>query len=388
MSDKAVSKKRLLCLSNGHGEDLIATRIAEALLAHDIEVLALPIVGEGNAYRSLGVPIVVPTRTMPSGGFIYMDVREFLKDVRGGLGQLTIQQWQAVRRLAPQCDLVLAVGDIVVLALAYLSRSPYAFVGTAKSDYYLGGRPSDYTALDQWLTRRPACRAAFPRDQLTADNLRSRVPQAVYLGNPMMDKLEPQETHLVIPEGSLTVLLLPGSRAPEAYRNLARMLTVVGHLPDYLGGALHVLCARAGGLSDAGIASALADGWELAAAQISKGRLAVHLVSGCFAECLQRADLAIAMAGTATEQCVGLGKPVFTMPGEGPQFTYRFAEAQTRLLGESVQLVTSGPEAVGQRIRQVLGDPALLKRIGENGEARMGRPGAANRIAEHLVKLL
>lgn len=37
---------------------------------------------------------------------------------------------------------------------------------------------------------------------------------------------------------------------------------------------------------------------------------------------------------------VGQGKPVFTIPGRGPQFTAAFAEAQSRLLGESVSANT------------------------------------------------
>ena len=42
------------------------------------------------------------------------------------------------------------------------------------------------------------------------------------------------------------------------------------------------------------------------------------------------------MAGTATEQAVGLSKPVIQMVGNGPQFTKKFAEAQRRLLGKYV----------------------------------------------------
>ncbi len=38
----------------------------------------------------------------------------------------------------------------------------------------------------------------------------------------------------------------------------------------------------------------------------------------------------------AESQAVGLGRAVVTVPGRGPQFNSVFAEAQTRLLGESV----------------------------------------------------
>ncbi|MBC8122945.1 MAG: hypothetical protein H7Y22_14040 [Gemmatimonadaceae bacterium] len=382
-----MARKRLLCLSNGHGEDQIAARIVRALQAHDLEILAMPIVGEGSALRQLGVPIVAPTRTMPSGGFIYMDVREFLRDLREGLGRLTLEQWQVLRQLGPRCDLVLAVGDIVVLGLAWASRAPYAFVGTAKSDYYLGGKPSDYKTWERWMMNRPRCRAIYPRDGLTARNLRTWVPRAVDLGNPMMDQLEPLGASLDIPPDAVTILLLPGSRSPEAYRNLVRILAVVENLPqDLCGRPLHILCAQATGLTDAEIARET--GWKLGPGQISRGPRVVHLERERFAECLHRTDLAIAMAGTATEQCVGLGKPVVTLPGEGPQFTYRFAEAQTRLLGESVRLITDGPEAAARCIERLLGDEHGLERIRHNGYVRMGKPGASSRIAEHLLKVI
>jgi uncharacterized protein (TIGR03492 family) len=106
---------------------------------------------------------------------------------------------------------------------------------------------------------------------------------------------------------------------------------------------------------------------------------------GKFVECIQTADIAIAMAGTATEQFVGLGKPVITLPGSGPQFVPAFAEAQTRLLGASVNFVQH-PNQVSETIK------ALLTRVDhwpwflENGQSRMGLPGAAKRIAERLVE--
>lgn len=105
-----------------------------------------------------------------------------------------------------------------------------------------------------------------------------------------------------------------------------------------------------------------------------------------YAESLHCADLAIAMAGTATEQFVGLGKPALTIVGAGPQFTPAFAEAQTRLLGESV-LLCSRPKAVPDKVDFLLSHPDLLQAIAINGQERMGTAGAANRIASHLLAL-
>ncbi|PSB02668.1 hypothetical protein C7B64_12195, partial [Merismopedia glauca CCAP 1448/3] len=95
----------------------------------------------------------------------------------------------------------------------------------------------------------------------------------------------------------------------------------------------------------------------------------------------------IAMAGTATEQFVGLGKPAIIMPGKGPQFTPQFAEAQTRLLGNSVILVEQ-PDRVGITINTLLGKPEIWSAIANNGIKRMGEPGAAHRIAQCLLDKL
>jgi uncharacterized protein (TIGR03492 family) len=62
-----------------------------------------------------------------------------------------------------------------------------------------------------------------------------------------------------------------------------------------------------------------------------------------FADILQQSSLAIGMTGTELEQAVGLGKPVIAVPGNGPAFTYRFAEAQNRLLGDSVHVIGTQP---------------------------------------------
>ncbi|PZO58357.1 MAG: hypothetical protein DCF15_05385, partial [Phormidesmis priestleyi] len=63
--------QRLLYISNGHGEDDNSSHVIRSLKAirPDLEIFALPIVGEGNAYRKLGIPIVGPTYVLPSGGF-------------------------------------------------------------------------------------------------------------------------------------------------------------------------------------------------------------------------------------------------------------------------------------------------------------------------------
>ena len=144
----------------------------------------------------------------------------------------------------------------------------------------------------------------------------------------------------------------------------------------------------------------ITQGWQLIASDnfsienqaddrvfLSKEEATLCLTQNSYGACLQQADLAIAMSGTATEQFVGLGKPAIIMPGNGPQCTFAFVEAQTRLLGCSVTLVTH-PQEAGKAISELLNDRQKLQEIAHNGETRMGTPGAAKRIALKLKETL
>ncbi|MEN9226997.1 MAG: lipid-A-disaccharide synthase-related protein [Thermostichus sp. HHBFW_bins_43] len=375
---------RVLCLSNGHGEDEVAARIALALTQLGIQVRALPIVGEGKAYLRQGIPILATPQVMPSGGFIYQDWRQLWRDVRGGLLGLTGRQLAVIRKAAPQTDLMLAVGDIVPLLMAWWSGIPYGFVGTAKSDYYWRDeagpyRPSripfvepvsDYLPWERWLMGRERCRGSFLRDELTATALQKRGLKAFYLGNPMMDGLE-SPTQLPLDPERPALLLLPGSRPPEAYRNWALMMQVVQKIPP----EIQVYAALSPNLEPAQLQ-----------ARIPPQRRDVLLIWGDFGACVQRATVVLAMAGTATEQCVGLGKPVITLPGEGPQFTPRFAEAQTRLLGCAIYLtvVHQAPAILQQLLERLATDPTYTAHLQAHGRQRMGSPGAAQRIAAQI----
>ena len=425
---------RLLCLSNGHGEDVIAVRILQELQQHStFKIAALPIVGEGQAYTRMGISLIGSVRTMPSGGFIYMDGRQLARDVRGGLLQLTLAQLRAIRKWAKQGGVILAVGDVVPLLFAWLSGVTYAFVGTAKSEYYLrdeagwlprrsrsrwdGWSGSVYLPWERWLMSRSRCQAVFPRDSLTAQILQKWAIPAYDLGNPMMDGLEPagprnmfygSDAELQEQARALVILLLPGSRPPEAYANWQEILAAVPNLLVafrersllFLGAIapglnLDPLCQglvqvgfqedlRRGDTPGRPYSSLIPDPDALTFVQQNA---TVVLTQQAFNDCLYAADLTIAMAGTATEQFVGLGKPAIALPGRGPQFTPAFAEAQTRLLGPSLILVKQ-PTQVAKEVQSLLRDPDRLQLIAENGSQRMGTPGAAQRITACLIERL
>jgi uncharacterized protein (TIGR03492 family) len=418
---------KLLCLSNGHGEDRIAASILRELQSYPNcpQLAALPLVGEGRAYAQLpDVAIVGPVRQMPSGGFVYMDGRQFWRDVRGGWIQLTLAQIGAVKRWVKKGGKVLAVGDIVPLLFAWWSGASYSFVGTAKSEYYLRDeagwlrRRTRFERLESWsgsvylpweraLMRDRRCKAVFARDSLTAEVLQKfRIP-ALDLGNPMMDELglELSETGYYKPDTTrkggrraMTVVLLPGSRSPEAYANWQYMRQAIAAVrEEFADRPLLFLAAIAAGLDLETLGQDLAVyGWrpdayrpilasDPTAQSFSLLNAKLVLTDRGFGECLRRADFALAMAGTATEQFVGLGKPAIVFPGTGPQFTRAFAEAQSRHLGCSL-IVVDRPEKAAVPIRSLLRDPDRLQTIAENGRHRLGKPGAASRIAACLMK--
>jgi len=446
---------KLLCLSNGHGEDAIALRILQELQQqpNPPELSVFPLVGEGQAFAKLhNARIIGPVQRMPSGGFIYMDGREFLRDIKGGLLQLTIAQFKAIRawvrshqQSGNQNAVILAVGDIVPLLFAWLSGAPYAFVGTAKSEYYLRDEKgpltgpsrrlsweawsgSVYLPWERWLMTRRRCRAVFPRDALTAETLEKLGIPAYNLGNPMMDALTPENSARGFYAGdaefrqrsrSLAIALLPGSRAPEAYANWQLILeAVTGILSTFGDRKLLFLGAISPELNLEALRSIVElFGWNLdgeTRTQHREGSILRPAVSPSqeinqespnflfpltfvqkqatmilsqhnFNDYLYEADVAVAMAGTATEQFVGLGKPAIAIEGNGPQFTPAFAEAQSRLLGPSLILVNH-PHEVASSIQFLFNHPDRLQVIDENGKRRMGKPGAARRIAQCLIQ--
>lgn len=425
---------KLLCLSNGHGEDAIALRILRALQALDYspeqapeqapKIAALPLVGEGHTYTNANIPVIGPVKAMPSGGFIYMDNKQLVRDVKGGLVSLTLDQIKTIKQWGKRGGGILAVGDVVPLSFAWLSGVPYAFVGTAKSEYYLkdehGPIPrrrwfdhlenwsgSVYLPIDRWFMARPNCKAVMPRDTITTNILKQWNIPAYDLGNPMMDSLDPTGD-LVMPPAMtvvehashmppLKILLLPGSRAPENHRNWQLILQAVASVKAvFRHRPLVFLAAIAPSLDLDPFVNALApDQWRPTEAKapllgfVAATQPTSFLVLGqtIFNDSLEQAEVAIALAGTATEQFVGLGKPAITFPGDGPQFTPAFAEAQTRLLGPSI-IPVQAANKVGGAIAQLLNTPDQLAQIRHNGQHRMGTPGAAARIAQCLIDVL
>ena len=406
---------RLLVLSNGHGEDLIALRLIEALQrrhshgrsAETVAVVVLPLVGEGGAFAEAEaqglLQRVGPRRTLPSGGFSNQSLAGLLADLGAGLGGLSWRQWRLVRRWGQSGAPVLAVGDLLPLLLAWGAGGRFGFIGTPKSDFtwasptpagwddspladaYHRAKGSEWDPWEWALMRSDRCRLVAVRDRFTARGLRRHGVAALAPGNPMMDGLprRPLPDWLV---GRRRLVLLPGSRLPEALRNLARLLEALPRDPAEATTVLLTTGARptavelAEPLAAAGFRPQPPPPGSGAAAAWGRGRLDLLLAPGGFAAWAGWGEVGLATAGTACEQLVGLGVPALSLPGPGPQFQAGFARRQSRLLGGAVQPCRDAAE-LGQRLAARRADGAERRRLGAIGRRRMGPAGGSERLA-------
>jgi uncharacterized protein (TIGR03492 family) len=390
--------KKVLFISNGHGEDLNASQILKALREQQpkLEIAAMPIVGYGNAYRNLDVEIIGPTEALPSGGFVYIDRLKLLADIKSGLFTLLWRQIQFIRDYTRDGAEVLAVGDIVSLLGAYLTGNPYSVFTVSSSAHYEDRMK--FPLMTDWLVKSDRCRRIFTRDQYTAEMLnRQGYSKAIFAGYPVMDTLETTDRDLQLLPNVPLVAFLPGSRLPEAGTNLQLLLDLaIATIPLFPQGIQFRAAVTPNlRLPDRnGIVPLrqLAEqrGWEYHETgdlTHPQHQIKLQCLDDAFGDILHQCDLVVGMAGTAIEQAVGLGKPVIQIPSAGPQFTYAFAEAQMRLLGLSVQTIgtkPATPETISQAaqvIHRTLGDREYLERCRINGLERLGVAGGSAEIA-------
>ena len=404
MSPPAGDQRPILLLSNGHGEDLSGALIGQALQQRGIAVEALPLVGHGRAYAQAGIRLRGRTREYSTGGLGYTSALGRLTEVVQGQILYLLGRLLLLLRIARRYRLILVVGDVIPVMAAWLSGRPNATYLVAYSSHYEGRLRLPWPCAPCLRQRRT--RAIYSRDALTAADLSGQLQRPVhFFGNPFFDgALRPSEPLAGSPLQRLG--LLPGSRLPEALHNLELMLRLLERLPEPLRPPerLGLHAALVGKLTPqevAPLASRL--GWKLQlegeeSCSLQRGPLRLQLEWGRFAAVVQQCDLLLSMTGTAAEQCVGLGKPVLQLVGDGPQFTENFAEAQRRLLGPGV-FCASG--AAGSE-QQLNGTAALLEELLERllrdqrwrhelqqlGRERIGSGGGAARMAADLHALL
>ncbi len=376
---------RIWFLSNGHGEDRASAAIAAAVRARrsSADIVAAPLVTGGTEYTSRGVTIATSGAPPPSGGFSTAAFRTFVRDLP--FARRCWQYVRVLRHLAARDDQFVSAGDVFLTGLARVAfRKPGVHVALAKSVY---GQP--HTRLEARLLRGWT-RLVFARDQATADHLGARGVRAVFEGNPLVDGLaapfdSPGAASAPGLKPGQTVLLLPGSRR-EAPANLLKLLDVAECMPDP---TVAFGCAWSPAIPlHEGLNAAVNAGWTADGGRLTKGGREVAVAAGQFEALVARADVVVGLAGTANEQAAAAGKPVVTLVGCGPQTTTARMAEQERLLGGAAQFVAGSAAEVAGVVAGLLARPEERRRRGDLGVARLGPPGAAERIARGIIEEL
>ncbi|QNJ04405.1 lipid-A-disaccharide synthase-related protein [Synechococcus sp. PROS-U-1] len=386
---------RILLLSNGHGEDLSGALLAQGLQQQGHSVQALPLAGLGSAYRKADVPLLGRSHEFSTGGIGYTSLRGRLTELLQGQVLYLLRRLIRLLRHRHRFDLILVVGDVIPVIAAWLSHRPVATYLVAYSSHYEG------TLRLPWpcgaLLKSNRFKAVYSRDQRTAEDLSQQLRRPVtFLGNPFMDSVLTAATPP--PTSTQRIGLLPGSRRPELEQNLLLLLQLMELLPSKP--PCDVDLALVPSLDDDSL-QRLSNriGWRLENGVLQRdGAVSINVRRGAFGAVLQNSDLVIGMAGTAIEQAVGLAKPVLQVPGQGPQFTAAFAEAQRRLLGPTVfcapgesgshEALEASAELAMALLDRCHGDPAFQQQCQVEAQRRIGEPGGGPRMAAAISALL
>lgn len=385
-------------VSNGHGEDVVACRLGEALRSElpAPQLAAVPLVGLGEAYHGAGIRVIGPRRELPSGGLLMHSLPLLLGDLRAGFLGLTAGQLRFLAGL--RADLLITVGDVYSQLLGSLVRARGRFVvQTLVSARHDSGAPpapnrvfmERFTTFERVLMRLRA-HSVYVRDALTEERLRETgVPQAKYLGNPIADGLSGAAPEALRGEARV-VALLPGSRA-YVRESLPTML----HAMELLAGSRELPAGPppVGALAWAGGEPEAPEGWLAyppplsepgLEAEFRRGAARVLVYRGRFADVLNAARLAIGTSGTAHEQAVAVGRPVVAFPVP-PYYSESFLRNQQRLLGPGLALAAPNGAAVARVAGEWLRDPARAELAGRQGAARVGGAGGSRAIAADMV---
>lgn len=381
MNDLPDHVRPLLFISNGHGEDSIAAQIIKGLPKGTL-VQAYPMVGPGDAFAQL-CPIVGPRAFMPSQGWRHTkgsgrrDSGSILKSIGPGISFLKSQKNQNAA--------VVCVGDGVGPLLCMLAG--------LKIDIYLdvfkSGYAHRYTGFEKFVLARVA-NTIYCRDDILAKALADAGLNGQSHGNIMLDCVPYADYDMQTRRSApLALTLLPGSRDTIA-ENLAVQLKAISMMPDDI--QVDLFMALAGGVDPSELAKQLDmeyaapkndDGVD-AGAFVGEG-MKVYLSRGALGNLVEGSDVVLSQAGTATQQALGLGKPVITY-NRADNRAKRMADEQA-LMGEARILCTPDPQVIADETAQLLRDQDERQRLGAIGQARLGGPGTMAAIVAQLLEI-
>ena len=348
----------VLILSNGFGEDLIGAHLAQALqrISPHVTLYIYPLVGSGHEYKKQGFTPLFDNPTFPSGGFI-RSFKTLFTDIKGGIVAHHLSQRKQLKKITPHVDITLCIGDVFCLVMAKLSAAQNIhFLPTAKSDTFMPHSPIEYWIMRKWASY------VFPRDAQTCEALLNHNVLAVYLGTVMFDKFTPKGDTFPINDTSKVIALLPGSRE-EAYANFQHMCKVADTLATHNPNLAFIL-AKADSLDLNRLKENTPSNWTYKKTYFEHTQGAKLYVSSSFPDVLNNTHLCIGLSGTANEQAIHAGKPVFCYEGFGPQSTrQRFQEQQLLMDGKLNIIHPRSIPSICEQIEHALENETLQKKL-------------------------
>ena len=391
---------RILLLSNGHGEDLSGSLLAKYFVKEGDVVHALPIVGDGENYKKENIKIIGKTKKFRTGGIGYNSLKGRMFEIFGGQLIYFFRKLYLSYALRNKYDFYLVIGDIVPIFFAWFAKKDFFTYLVAYSSHYEGKLklpwPCKFFLLSKYAKK------IYSRDFLTANDLTLQLrKKVIFFGNPFMDKFSSFENK----SKSLpfNIGLFPGSRSPELLYNLQLILEVLesmSKLKYFQNIAFNFAIVKALSLNKI-IPIFNQRNWiyvekkgKSDVLEFKYGFISISLNWNLFEEILCKSNFVISMAGTASEQAIGLAKPVIQIEGKGPQFTKSFAEAQRRLLGKYVFCATNysnKKDQINQTINLILKviyliklDKKFLSSCLDNSNQRIGESNSCIKIINDI----
>ena len=395
---------KILILSNGHGEDLSGSVLAKKLIKLGNNVDALPLVGNGMIYKKNDIRVIGKTKDFSTGGLGYNSLKGRIIDIFNGQIIYFLKKLLVTLLIKKEYNYFLVVGDVVPISFAWLSRKMFFVYLVAYSSHYEGKLKLPWPC--NYLLSSNKLQNLYARDIFTAKDLTKQLNRKIFFyGNPFLDVFSNAER--LLNKSIFNIVLLPGSRMPELINNLYLLLNVLENLSQYkYFENVEFNFAITNSCSFQKIIKILSsNNWVLKNDQTSRECLVmqhqfitVKFIWNSFEESLFNSDLVLSMAGTATEQAVGLSKPIIQIEGSGPQFTKLFADAQRRLLGKNIFCVTKYKtkkekiEKTSDLVIRILYlinlDKNFLKSCKENSKERIGHINSSDKMVDDINKII
>ncbi|MCX7758223.1 MAG: hypothetical protein N2169_01210 [bacterium] len=352
---------KVLFLSNGYGEDTIASYIIKSFPREFLRNISVfPLVTEGNVFRDEGIDIEGPVKVFPSRGISgFLNLRNFIRDLQAGL---MFHIWEQIKYLnnLDSSTYFVAVGDIYPLILLYFSKRIHRtfFVATAKSV-----KTEYFNPFEIFLMKKVI--ANFVRDQSTMDWILRRygLSNVHFLGNPVLDI--PFCYFESVDNLDKNIIFLPG-RVDQALKNLAIFLPAMKKLV-LDGFSFTIVIPKFYPVNEV--------------YSLVKGIDRIFVIDSIYYRFfLERSFLVWGFGGSANEQAAGFGLPVISL-NENTWYRKR----QKKLLGDSLILVRTVDDFISKTL-ELEKNVNYYNYLRNVGKYQMGGLGGALNISNFIIQ--